>query len=404
MRLLKFLVILFWLLLVLAFWSFGYAVYDKYQADQRTKNSIELLIKGELGANGFGGDEGLRVINSGLRVYKYFWIDSENLAIRLANNQTYGETDRRNFVWNVTTNSFKPLDIDAPITCFRDGYFYHGSPRKSGVNRLKRKGSVMQSTLEETEDIWITSGTKKITEVWHVPSDRHTLLWSQDCHPWFPIIPERRLESDLPEHRFRYLVEWGWIIRTPRIGPQYLNKGDHIMGFFDLGGHVYSDQLGSKTGELVGYSVADLIGLDVVYLGFLDKYWMAIRNYKDESETKFIGLLSRNGNVEHIPWSPVWKSYWQYPLPTRKGLVWSGRDFRRSNDLSAEYGTFISLATGSVHKVVQGITLDMLMSSDGCSVAFTSSPSNQDRANTTLKVFNACSSTTQGRGLQDAKY
>jgi hypothetical protein len=397
------------LLLLPLFVVFGLFIYGSYfnpDFEQTMKDMTAFLEKTGASGNGFGGEDGFVILDSGRSASKiFFWIDNENLIFSLAFNKGLESSNHRNFVWNTRTDTSKPLRIDGPITCFREGSLYHVlEPKvKDSTNEAKR-GELLRSTLKELDDEWVVVSTERIREMWKPPSPRHDLQWSRKCKPWFPIRPKYRISTDAPEHRFTYLAEWGWILRMPNAGPQYWEQRIPKMGFIDLGEDVYYGQKGTPVAGLIDLPAADLPSLELIYINYLDKYWLANRLFRDITKTKFLGFISRSGEIQALEWPAHWPEYSGIPLPTKKGLFWSGKDYQKAAPSREESGAFVLGETGAIHKVIHGITLRESLSANGCNVAFINSPRDGDRSAATLKVFKVCSSTLHGQELQDAKY
>ena len=404
--LLKTAIVLLLLPLFVVFGLFIYAQYINPDAEDTMKEMTEIMEKSARPGNGFGGEEGFFVLDSGQHASrKFFWIDNNNLVFSTDRNAHSAENVQRNFVWNTQTNIQKPLLPNISISCFSKEYFYYANP--SEVEELpngKRRAQLYQSHLKELDDKWVIESAKEIESIWVAPSDEYELYWSDQCQPWFHLNSDQADGYYLKKYRFSYLSEWDWIIRTPQIGSEDSDPADSNIGFFELNEKAYFGQKGNRVATLVELPVEDIPSLRTVYIDFLHRYWLATQVYGNRKRKIFLGFLDRNGEFEKVEWPDSWLDYAQIPLPTKKGLFWGGYDYRVSDPSSEDKGGFLRDRNGNLRKVMQGSVINPQLSGDGCSVAMFNTPRNDLRPNASLKVFNACVSVVNRKELKDADY
>jgi hypothetical protein len=385
----------------------GLFTYGKYMTHVAQERLDAIDVQQERAmktGNGFGGDPGMEILDSGYRSEKFFWIDDDNLVFETQLMANTPEGIRRQYVWNTRERTIKPLIIEGAISAFYDGKFHYAQFSDTEVLRNGRKKSDrFQSTLKELGDSWVIENRENMEDVLDPPPERYELAWHEG-KPWFYLDPKLRTESDIPKHRFEYMWEWGWILRKPWDGPQYLDQTYPEMGFFDIGGTIYADQEGVKVADLVDLPVNDLVHLVLVYVGFLDKYWLANRFYGGKPKQKFMGFLGRDGKFQEVELLDSWPGYSGIPLPSRKGLFWSGQDYRLVSPSPYDNGAFIRDRDGGIHKAIKGSALRSQLSSDGCRVAFFNPPRPDSRSGASLKIFNVCQSTMDGKELTNVDY
>ena len=125
-------IVLLLLPLFVVFGLFIYAQYINPDAEDTMKEMTEFLDKSKLAGNGFGGEEGIRVLDSKLRSSKkFFWIDKENVLFRTDINANGRKDIQRNYVWNTETDSIKPLSVNGPVSCFFNNNLYHAKPSEA---------------------------------------------------------------------------------------------------------------------------------------------------------------------------------------------------------------------------------------------------------------------------------
>lgn len=398
-------IVLLLLPLFVVFGLFIYAQYINPDAEDTMKEMTEFLDKSKLAGNGFGGEEGFRVLDSKLRSSKkFFWIDKENVLFRTDINANGRKDIQRNYVWNTETDSIKPLSVNGPVSCFFNNNLYHAKPSEAKtLPNGTLRAQLYQSELREKDDKWVVKSSQRIESIWARPSEGYDLYWSDGCQPQFLERPGFRSEISNSAYRIRYISEWGWVLRLPRVAPTASTTAMPGVGLFNLDGEVYFGQRGQKIGEVSSGIAADLTNLHVVYIGFLDKYLLANKLYDDPAKTKILELLGRNGNFQRIDMLDDWPAYTGIALPTRKGMFWSGKDYRAEMPSADDDGAFLKDSDGRIHKVTRGIAFQSTLSVDGCSVAFFNPPEyGKDRG--TLKVLNVCNSEVDGEVLQDVDY
>lgn len=347
---------------------------------------------------------GINVIDSRYRSELFFWINDESLIFKSKRDINEPQKAVGYFVWNTQTNTVKPLIIEGRAIGYYDGQLAEGRFSDTEVYRDgSRKVDIFLSTLKEMDDKWILENTKSMKDSIDPPPDRYELTWVAGGKPRYRLKENLRSEDDPPQHGFDYLWEWGWIMRTPAIGPEHYGQTNPEMGFFDLGGEIYADQPGRKVAELIEVSPNDVMGLVVTYVGFLDRYWIANTYSLGDTKAKLMGFLGSDGKFKRIKWYRDWRDYMDSPLPTKKGLFWYGPDYRLADPTWGDRAGFVRSGDGQISKVVQGLVLYALVSGDGCRVAFFNKP-RIDRPGASLKLVNVCTSTKDGRVLSDDAY
>ena len=308
-------------------------------------------------------------------------------------------------MWDLTTNIIKPLFCDCSINGFRKNELYYS--KRSEINgnlRGARGADLFASELLEVADRWILEAEINISDAIEPPSDKYEVFWRSEGRPWFRVRQEFRTDRSVPPHRFRYLSEWGWILRMPKVGPDYWDQSAPEMGFIDLDGEIYSGQPGTKIGDMIDIPAREYPELKVVYVEYLDLYWLANNVYGDLSKTRTMGFVDHEGIFSPYLWPDSWAQYSGIPIPTRKGIFWSGIDYRENNSGNGGNGAFLRDVKGEIHKAIEGSAIAIKMSGDGCQVAFFNTISEQDRSKSSLKIFNACNSKIENEVIEDVKY
>jgi hypothetical protein len=386
---------------------FGLFIYGSYfnpDFEQTMKDMTAFLEKTESIGNGFGGETGMNVIDSGYRSKRYFWIDDETLAFQTSYSAYAPKDIQRNYIWNTREDVIKPLVCDCSPIDFYDNYFYYA---KFSEKKLRpdgnKKADRFRSTLVELEDRWVLENRLNMEDVLDLPSEQFELSWKVDGKPWFRIKLDSRSDSDSPRHRFLYLWEWGWILRMPSVGPEHWSQTTPQMGFFDIDEEVYFGQSGKKVADLIDLKISNLPSVKVVHVGFLDVYWIANQLGGGTGKEKIQGFIHRDGTIQYGSWLNGWPEYSGIPLPTMKGFFWSGTDYRAVSPSLSDSGAYLKTKDGQVHKIVQGEAITGHMSNDGCVVAFFNVP-RHDHDNGSLKVVNVCKSTVDGKEFQNVDY
>ena len=354
--------------------------------------------------NGFGGDEGMVVVDSGYFSEKFSWLDNDHLII---NTVWIGNTDKnegRLHVWNVASNEIKPVDIYGRLFCARgeDVYFFDGDRERESSEGQARFSNVMRGSLAEDGNVWKFTNVEQLTQIWSSPGERYEFAWSVWCTPWFRVKSELRSEDDLGKYNFRLLPEWDWVMRYPDPDLISYDQSSPEMGFFRIGAEPYFEQSGQKISVLADWSLKEMRSSELRYVDFLDRYWMAILS-SDLDSVEMMGFVSRDGRFDKWEWSEQWPQYVGMPLPTRKGMFWSGYDFRLADPGRYDTGSFLEDLTGTIHRVTLENGFKHNLSPDGCRVAFYGAPRHKLGA-ITLKYFDACRSTLDEKEFEDVEY
>jgi hypothetical protein len=396
------------LLLLPLFVVFGLFIYGNYfnpDFEQTMKDMTEFLEMTGASGNGFGGEEGFKVLDSKFKSSKsYFWLDNKNLAFRTDFGAGSPKDVQRNYVWNTEDDSIKPLELEGPIICSLEEKLYYSKPSEAKtLPNGKLKGQVYQSELREIDDRWIVDSSQKIDSIWTGPPEGYDLYWSNDCQPHFLEKTGYRSENRSSLFRIKFASEWGWILRVPRVPPKSPVSKIPRVGFYDLDGEAYFGQTGQKIAELPPALNIDITNLHLVYVDFLDEYLIANKLYGDRAKSKVLELVDRNGNFQHIAALDDWPAYTDLPMPTRKGIFWSGKDYRSKSHSQLDVGTYLQDGGGRIYKVAGGEAFSPELSNDGCSVAYYNPPQNgKDKGS--LKVLKVCNSTLNGKELQNVDY
>lgn len=398
-------VVLLLLPLMLVIGIFLYVKFVNPGAEQTMQEMTEFLEQRKSPGNGFGGEAGLQIMDSDYQSERFFWIDSNHLVFQTRSNVYFPEKSQKVFVWDLASNTIKPLPCDCSIQGFRENALYFlkkstADATPEGILHADR----FSAELRELDDRWAIDGEVNISETLELPSDKYGISWMGESVPSFRLRQEFRSKAKAPDHRFLHLPEWGWILRMPRTGPDYWDQSIPEMGFIDLGDEIYAEQPGIKVGEMIGLHPREYPDLRIVYVAYLDRYWLANTVYGDLSLTRAMGFISPEGVFTAFSWPDSWPQYSGIPMPTKKGIFWSGKDYREKRLGGGGKGAFIRDAKGHVHKVIQGTAIALKMSPDGCEVAFFNTLSEEDRSKSSLKNFRVCSSTIKNEVIEDVKY
>ena len=408
-RILKLLIktalVLLLLPLMLVFAIFLYATFVNPSAEKTMQEMTEFLEQRKSPGNGFGGEAGLQISDSRYASEKFFWMDSSHLIFRVKATVKAPEDGGKVFIWDVSADTIKPLDSNYAISGFRDNKLYFVRRNEDRSTRAQApRYDYFSAEIRELEDRWVVESEENYTDKLQLPSEQYELSWVGESFPSFRVKREFREELGVPIHRFKYMWEWGWILRMPKLGEKYWGQSVPEMGFIDLDGKLYADQPGRKVADIIDLPAREFLGLRLVYVAYLDRYWLANTVYGDLSKTRIMGFVDRDGDFSPYLWPDGWLQYFAIPLPTRKGVFWSGIDYRKNKSGSSLKGAFIRGYNGRIHKVIEGAAVAMRMSADGCKVAFFNSLSEEDRSKTSLKIFNACSSIIGNRVIENVKY
>jgi hypothetical protein len=354
--------------------------------------------------NGFGGEAGMVVVDSGFVSKRFSWLDNDHLVI---NTEWIGKSDKnedRLYVWNVASNQIKPVDIYGRLFCARgkDVYFIDGNRKPDATESSGGFSNKMRGDLVEVGSVWKFTDVEQLAEIWSSPDERYEFAWTVLCTPWFRVKPELRSESDLKRYNFKSLPEWGWVMRYPAPDLRNYDLTSPEMGFFGIGAEPYFEQPGQKISELADWSIIELGSSELRYVDFLDRYWMAVLS-SDIDQSKMMGFFSRDGRFQKWEWSEQWPQYVGMPLPTRKGMFWSGDNFRLAAPGRYDTGSFLEDSAGNIHQVTLEYGFKHRLSPDGCRVAFYGAPKHKPAA-ITLKYFDACRSTLNEKEFEDVEY
>lgn len=381
-----------------------YGKYLVHTAEERQAAVSEQMRQAATAGNGFGGDIGIDVSDSGYRSELFFWIDDTSLVFRADPDVNEPHKPVGYFVWNTQTQSIKRLNIPGRAIGYYDGTLAEGRFSDTAINPDgSRQVDIFRSKLRESNEEWVLENTQRLEDTLEPPPDRYELTWVEGGKPWYRLNESLRVANDPPAHRFDYLWEWGWILRSPYPHIEHIGQSNPAMGVIDIGGQIYADQPGRKVVEFGEVSLQDLHSLKAVYVDFLDRFWIADNYFVGDTKKKFMGFLARDGVFRRVDWPSHWRDYMFTPLPTRKGLFWFGPDYRFEQPADRNSGIFLLGSDGKVSKLVHGSASKAVVSSDGCRVAFYNVP-RIDRPGARLRVVNVCTSTMDGRVLNDVEY
>ena len=394
MKIIKKLII--FVLLLPLFVVFGLYVYGTYMRGM-IESKEEALNKQQqalsTSGNGFGGEPGMIVIGSKYTSSNFFWMGNEHLIFYTDYSANDARNNPRNFIWNVIDNEIKPIIIDGGVICFNEGKIYHAKFSDTEVlPDGRKKVERFESELNELSDKWEVKNSRDVEKVWPAPSDRYKQLFGHACKPSFELKPEFRAESDGQEYRLKYLREWGWILRLPPIGYEFSDQDtpDTQFGFFEIEESFYYGQQGVKVADLPDLPLQDFDLLAATYMPDVDVYLLTLSIHNSERRP-YVAVLNPDGSLSKVDWDKGWKDYIARPVLSRKGFVWSGRDYHLSNPGPDQNGSFIRISENTVHKYLHGTGRNLVLSPDGCLVA----QSNRPKTTTgqkNLVVFDICNS------------
>jgi hypothetical protein len=382
-------------------YAYGTFIVSSMEAKQDAINKEQ--EKTAKAGNGFGGEAGFVIEDSGYYSDKYFWIDNDHLVFMKKPGAESDFINFENYVWDLKSNAIKKINMSGGISCYRDGQLYHFYNSEPFSKDKKKTLKIYRSLLLERNNQWELGSSEDIKRIWPLPSERYTLEWTEQCKPWFRLKTDKRTPDDVPEHRFEYLPEWGWIIRMPRVGPEYYDQTNPEVGVFDIDNKLYAGQQGKKISSLPEVAAKYLPNIEITYLPFLEKFWFSSWIFTQEDAPKYMALLDKNGVYTVVDWElPKWKLYDSPPVLSRKGLIWSGYDYRLANISRYEQGGFMKTYDG-LHKFIHGHNSHLILSPDGCRLAFVNQP-RYDKGKSSLRMFNICESKINNRELEDVIY
>jgi hypothetical protein len=200
-----------------------FGAYLFYDADVKLREIGQRQEQLATGGNGYGGEPGLKILDSGYRAPNtFFWIDEDNLVFKV-DGPAKGVNDApATFVWNPALGTIKPLLVEGHINCWFDGHLYFVRPSAWDIKPgAEKRAGIYQATLKELVDGWAVEGPRLIESIWQVPDERYTLNWRRECRPWAALKPELRTDDDVPRHNHIRLAQWNWVLRMPDIGPSH---------------------------------------------------------------------------------------------------------------------------------------------------------------------------------------
>lgn len=408
-RFLKFLIkatiVILLLPLFVVFAIFLYGTLVNPEAQRTMEKMTDFLEDRKAGGNGFGGDRGFPIRDTGYNTERFYWMDDDHIVFQTNYSSSNPERDNKVFVWDLQSESFKPVPCDCNILGFREGKIYFARRYEDNPSQYGPRGShYFSATLQELDDDWIVIDAVNLTDTIRPPSEKYRVGWRVGGQYTYSVKNEFREDLDSPRHKTRLMPEWGWVLRLPWTGPEFWDQSVPEMGFIDLGGQVYAEQAGTKVGDLPDLPPRQLSSIRVVYVPYLEAYWLAADVNSDVSKTTYLGLINRQGEILPYSWPIHWPTYDSTPLPARKGVFWSGLDYRESSAQHNGYGAFLRDADNRIHKVIQGSTVKLTLSPDGCKIAFYNNLDKRDRSKTSMKVFDACQSTANDEVLRDVTY
>ena len=382
---------------------YGYSAYLMNQ----TESTGDVLNNSAKSGNGYGGETGMKILDSNFKSNDYFWVTDNLLLFSKSRPQDENGNGRSHYIWDVEQDEILPLEIPGSANCFLRGSLYylkHLNPNRRISGR--RSFEVFQAQIKRGADSWLLEDTKNIEEIWPLPSNRWARTWrpAPECSPWFHLPEENRLPTDMPVHYFISMPEWGWIYRKPSDNLRKPGTNEPEMGFIDLSQAPYFNQIGIKVREPLNIPAQYRGHAEFRYIKFLDRYWIATRLYHDPKVPKYLALLDREGNILRFNWPTLWPFYEGLPSPTRKGVFWASADYRLPSPSLEDYGGYILTEENTFHKVIHGGVERISLSPDGCKVAFYHTPGPTKINASRLRVFHVCNSSIQGREMTDVQY
>jgi hypothetical protein len=394
---------LFTLITVIFFLLYAYGAYLAKQAEDKDR-ALDLEIQS---GNGFGGEAGMKIIDSEFSTSEFFWIDDDLLLFMIKRPTAENPRNRDNYIWDFTRDEVLPLELDGSASCIRDGYFYFSKiVGRNGLSGEREMIETFRSKLARKGDRWSISKSQNIREVWSDIPDRYEYAWrdGHECKIWYYLPHSARLPGEPPRHHFRYLSMWNWIFRFP--ANRKINPGTALsdFGLFEIGNSPYYGQNGNTIEFLTTVPVEHYDHLVFKYIPFADRYWVASRLSHYPATSKYLAVLNRTGHLSIFNWPDSWKKYRAIPLPTRKGVFWSSYDYRQADPGSNNVGGFLLTQDSSVTKVIHGSADSAAVSPDGCKVAFYNQPKFSGTNNSRLRIFDVCNSSIQGREMIDVQF
>ena len=380
-----------------------YALLNVAEVQQRSADIASEQARLAKAGNGFGGEVGMDVVDSGYLSDKFFWLDNDHLLFKALTTKKIPDIPYPNMVWNLQTGVVKPLIPKLSVKRFHKGKLdYTRTIAGEFQDNGRQKWGSFQATLREHAEHWDIEDEQNFEDIYPAPSDRYELRWGPDG-PRYKVKRDLHIEGDYPVHSAKYLLEWGWILRTPRKSIQAYNQSIPEMGLFAIDDEIYAQQEGKKIVPSVDIDRKVLAYIELAYVAFLDKYWLANRLHGRKSEPLYIGFLNPDGSFQRLKWPDNRSNYDGIPIPTRKGLLWSGLDPGLSEHTMYDSNTYLRVSDQREVKIMKGTSLRLAMTNNGCRVA-SHNIARIDKAVVTLKVFNVCQSTMDGKELKDVSY
>lgn len=388
-------------IIMVLLYSYGAHLYNEALDKQA---AMDTQIKS---GNGFGGEAGMKIIDSDYSSEDFFWITENLLLFKTFRKPDANGYNKDHYIWDLENKVTLPLDITGFADCVANGKLYY----MSLLNPIRPKGTrpnydTYQADLVRNTDRWFLINSSNTNGMYSKNSGRNQLVWRRgnQCKPWYYLPPEQRTPNDPPRHHFDYLSEWGWIYKKPN--EEHLKQPNPLStsGFYAIGDDLYSGQGGIWKGEALDFPAHYQDSIFFVYLDFLDEYWIAPMLSTNEHIPKFLAFLGRDTSIRRLEWPQEWKLYDAIPLPTKKGLFWSGYDYRHANPGINQTGGFIRTKNHTIHKIVHGTVGRTELSPDGCKIAFFSDIKYYKTGDSRLRIFDACNSSIQGREIDDVEY
>ena len=117
--LLKVVIVILLLPLFIVYGIFLYAMYLQHSAEIYKQNLDKSLAELSSTGNGFGGEAGFSIQDSGYRARRiFFWIDNQNIVFVDDSKTDPEKKEQRVYVWNTENNTTKPLKLDGYVNCF----------------------------------------------------------------------------------------------------------------------------------------------------------------------------------------------------------------------------------------------------------------------------------------------
>ena len=168
----------------------GMSWYLEHQQESVRAAQDEISMSG----NGFGGEAGMAVVDSGYYTEQFYWLDDDHLVF---NKKWIANTDMNDaviYVWNVAANEIKPVDVYGRMFCAlgTNIYFYDGDRERESPANANRFSNAMRGNLIEGAEAWKFENVQELEKIWSVPDERYEFAWARECTPWFRITSASR--------------------------------------------------------------------------------------------------------------------------------------------------------------------------------------------------------------------